>query len=640
LIKFLLNISILLFTLHSFSQQKVIDSLQKLLTNNISQEQRIIIHLKLYEQSKNNNSDTSFNHLQSAEKLIGRKTNDTIKVKVLILQADYYLYQPEYDSVFYFVNKGLSLTKNKMPKKLIDLYTIKGLAYHYKGNYNKAIEAHLEAAKIGDSIKFNAGKAKIFNNIGIAYIEMQNWVKAEEYMNKSLKICRALDIKRGMVYLLGNLGIIYKNQFKYDKAIEMYLESNLIGETINDQRAISRNYDNLGSLYEEQENYNEALKYYQKSLKTSKELEDKQTIAVSLHNIGSVYTKQRNFDAARSSFEQSLSIANAIGSLNNIKETHYGLAEMYETQGKYQQSIIERKNYEKWKDSIINTEHLSAISELEVKYKTEIKDKEIIQKQLKLDRKQKLNVFLTSLSITLLITSIVLWFGFTQRQKRKNQEILTLKREHQIKTLESLIEGEEKERLRIAKELHDGVNGDLSALKYKLISLSDTNNKVINEAIKMLDRSCEQVRAISHNLIPPSLEDFELVEALENYCHKMNDIHKVLLTFQHLGNKFALPKKEEINIFRIIQELVSNSIKHADASEINVQLSNRNKSLQVTVDDNGKGFDRNKLDTHDGIGMSNIQSRVDYLNANVDFSSGPRGTSFIIEIDLDKSHDN
>ena len=196
--------------------------------------------------------------------------------------------------------------------------------------------------------------------------------------------------------------------------------------------------------------------------------------------------------------------------------------------------------------------------------------------------------------IFLLFGSLLLFITYKQRQKRKNQEILTLKRDFQIKTLESLIEGEEKERLRIAKELHDGVNGDLSAIKFKLSSLLEMNNKVIKEAVAMIDDSCKQVRAISHNLVPPSLESFNLIEATETYCNTMNSVNSMDITFQFLGEEFFLSKKEEVNIFRIIQELVSNSIKHAECSEINVQISSRNKVLQITVEDDGKGFNTTK----------------------------------------------
>ena len=165
------------------------------------------------------------------------------------------------------------------------------------------------------------------------------------------------------------------------------------------------------------------------------------------------------------------------------------------------------------------------------------------------------------------------------------------------------------------------------------------NNKVIKEAVEMIDNSCKQVRAISHNLVPPSLENFNLVEASEEYCYNLNEVHEQEITFQHLGDSFIIPKNAEINIFRIIQELVSNSIKHADADEINVQISCRENLISLSEEDNGVGFDPKNVQS-DGIGLKNIQSRIDYLNANMDVLSNKDGTSYTIEIDINKLNDN
>ena len=246
---------------------------------------------------------------------------------------------------------------------------------------------------------------------------------------------------------------------------------------------------------------------------------------------------------------------------------------------------------------------------------------------------------MTGIAIFLLVSSLLGWFLYQQRQKRKNQEILTLKREQQVKTLESLMEGEEKERFRIAKELHDGVNGDLSAIKYKLTSMLEHNATVVDEIVAMIDKSSEQVRAISHNLVPPSLEKFNLIEALADYCTTMDDAHKPTINFQHIGTHPKLSKNNEINIYRIVQELVSNSIKHSEAREITVQLSSHDNHIQITIEDDGKGFDLNTSESR-GIGLKNIASRIDYLNATIDLVSNDKGTSYAIEIDIEKLNDN
>jgi len=268
---------------------------------------------------------------------------------------------------------------------------------------------------------------------------------------------------------------------------------------------------------------------------------------------------------------------------------------------------------------------------------TEITEQKLIvsDQQLSLQKSKSKTRLMTTLIISLLLASILLWFVFQQRQKRIQQQLFGIQKEQGVQTLESLIEGEEKERLRIAKELHDGLNGDLSAIKFKLSSLLKMNNEVINEAVTMIDNSCQQVRAISHNLVPPSLKNFSLIEAVSNYCENMDSIHKPEISFQTIGDPIDLNKKVEVNIFRIIQELVTNATKHAEARSIDVQISHQNNSLLITIEDNGKGYE-NKPDSQLGIGLDNIKSRVEYLDSNFNVVTSKNGTSNTLEIDIDK----
>ena len=172
-----------------------------------------------------------------------------------------------------------------------------------------------------------------------------------------------------------------------------------------------------------------------------------------------------------------------------------------------------------------------------------------------------------------------------------------------------------------------------------MLITQELNNKTIKEAVVMIDKSCEQVRAISHNLVPPALENFDLESGISDYCINMNNAHQSKITFDYLGDTMNLPKLVEINIFRITQELVAISIKHEEATEINVQLSFRNNTIQLAVDDNGKGFDVLNVKPI-GIGLSNIKNRVAFLNGEIDFVSSKKGTSVNILIDTSKiNHD-
>ena len=296
-----------------------------------------------------------------------------------------------------------------------------------------------------------------------------------------------------------------------------------------------------------------------------------------------------------------------------------------------QKALESYKQHIQFRDSVLSTERLENIAEVETKYETAKKDADLLAQRLELEKSSNRIQSRNGLIISLVVVLGLLAYVFRQRQKRKDQEIDSLKREHKIKTLESLIKGEEKERLRIAKELHDGVNGDLSAIKFKLAPLLQEENSAVAEAVHMIDNSCKQVRSISHNLVPPSLENFNLAEALSEYCENKNAVHDTEIDFQHLGDHIALSKNAEVNLYRIVQELVTNALKHAQAKTINVQLSAYEGEIQLTIEDDGIGFDP-QSDRSKGIGLENIQSRIEYLRAEKDVISNDQGTSYTLTL--------
>jgi signal transduction histidine kinase len=211
-----------------------------------------------------------------------------------------------------------------------------------------------------------------------------------------------------------------------------------------------------------------------------------------------------------------------------------------------------------------------------------------------------------------------------------------LQSEKEKQVVKALLDGEEKERRRIAQELHDGINGNLAALKLNL----KPDEK--HQTIVLLDQTMNEVRMISHNLMPDAVKKFGLKEALENYISGMNDTDTISIHFQHLGNENNLDDELSVNIYRIVQELVKNSLKHAGASEILVQITSGLDNMQITVEDDGKGFDAGALKSTPskkaGIGLANIENRVSYHQGSFDIrSSTHEGTSINIEIPLQKT---
>lgn len=551
-----------------------------------------------------------------------------------------------YDSAIYYNRLALPFAEKINYKKgIAATYINLGNTYQFYGQYDKVVENYISGITIFESTKDSVNISKSYENLGALFSSISQHDKEIEYLKLALKTnSKGNEEQNGMIY--GDLGLAHSKLNQLSKALSFFQKADSISKTVSNKRLDFFVARNFGEYYLLKKTYDKAIPFYLKALQINKSLNDEYYKTDVLFKLGEAYSKFSNFRQANIYLEQALLFAKA----NNIKELqekiYLELALVNESQGNYKMAYDYNNLSKIFSDSLKNERHIKQINSLEKQFETKNKDNEITLQKLQLEqqqnqlqkRKMQTNYAL-GIAIFSLITMFGLWMYYKQRQKRKNQELLVLKSEAQINSLESLIEGEEKERFRIAKELHDGVNGDLSAIKHKLNTLLELNNQTIKEAVVMIDKSCEQVRAISHNLVPPALENFDLKSAISDYCTNMNNVHQPQITFDILGDAMNLPKLIEINIFRITQELVTNCIKHAKASEINVQLSSRNNTIQLAVDDDGKGFDSENVKSN-GIGISNLKSRVAFLNGEIDFVSSENGTSVNILIDTSKfNHD-
>ena len=549
-----------------------------------------------------------------------------------------------YEKALDHLAKNIKFFEKDSTNKAYALYQV-GIIHRNLGDYENSLKTYFEILNIFEHKKDSFAMASTYNSIANIYGEIDRYDEAISNYENANAIFYQKDKKRDQANTKRNIAEIYLRTSDTIRSREFAEQSLAIAQETEEDYTIGGAYYMLGRTYLSSDS-KQAINYYLKAKPLLEKAGYSNTLIDFYNDLGSFYEEHNQSSEALVYYNKSLGLLENSNSLPQAKNTYYGLSNSYFKNQDYRKAFDFQSKYITAKDSILNDENIKSINLLQKQFETEKKNKEIIEQQLELKQQdteieQKNNqlIYMSGITLFLLVAGLLTWLVFQQKQKRKSQEIITLKREYQIKSLESLIEGEEKERFRIAKELHDGVNGDLSAIKFKLSSLLEMNNKVIKEAITMIDNSCEQVRTISHNLVPPSLENFNLIEASEEYCFNLNDMHTQEIVFQHLGDSFSVSKSSEINIFRIIQELVSNSIKHADADEINVQISCRENHLSLSVEDNGIGFDPKTVKS-DGIGLKNIQSRVDYLQATMDVLSNEDGTSYTIEMDINKLNDN
>jgi signal transduction histidine kinase len=278
----------------------------------------------------------------------------------------------------------------------------------------------------------------------------------------------------------------------------------------------------------------------------------------------------------------------------------------------------------KLNDSIYGTETTNKISELEIQYQTKEKENTITNQQLKLEQRNKT---ITLISIVAILLAITAWLYY-RNYKSKNE--LALQHQQQRASL-MVIESEQSERMRIARELHDGIGQKLTVLKMYVSAEKEKNEKQIN----LLDNTIQEVREISHKMIPEILS-LGLIAAVRDLCAKINISGTIECSFicDENSKDLKLAENIDLSIYRIIQEIINNMLKYANAKNIQVKFITTGSQLQITVNDDGKGFDVKKIKQSSGIGWSNIFTRASIIKAAVDVSSSDKGTNITLNLNI------
>ena len=353
---------------------------------------------------------------------------------------------------------------------------------------------------------------------------------------------------------------------------------------------------------------------------------------------------RKDYAPAKILLDSSIAIsvrANAADALGNAYNTY---AKLYFMQNK----VKEAEDYAYKYDSLQSVANLNELNfytgEMEVKYETEKKEAQIELQQKQLRQRSLLNYFLIAGAIALLFILLLTYWNYKNRQKLQQAKIDELENEKHLTATEAVLKGEEQERTRLAKDLHDGLGGMLSGIKYSLSNMKENlimtpgNAQAFERSIDMLDSSIKEMRRVAHNMMPEMLVKYGLNIALQEYCAEINNSGVVQMNYQPIGMEGVnFEQTVALTIYRIVQELVNNTIKHAAAQNILVQphVSDENKFLSLTVEDDGNSFDTALLKDAKGIGWTNIQNRVEFLKGTIDIKSTPgNGTSILIEINI------
>ena len=633
---FILSICHTAFSNESQPYANTIDSLISRLEMSENIE-RFSILLELSEKTRRINANQAESYMLEAKEFIDESTVNQNVFDFYKHMSGVKLSQNHFEEALALSDKAIQLQFVDLDlKDHIDVYQFMGTAYSFLGENDKAQEVFFSGLRIADSLNIETLKPSIYNSIGMVYIAMNDTIMSEKYLLLAIDRAREVSNQNELVMAQGNLAILYTNQKRYTDAEKLILETIEIIIKGGGGSALGSNYNNLGAIYHEQKKHKKSLEYLQKGLDIAEQYQHPSSIALGYINTSEAYMELENYDLAKERIEIGLQMVNEI---NNNGYKVYGLlaaSKIYERSGEHIKALSYYKKYTELNDSLLNESRINAVVELEEKYESEKKEKEIqalSDDKVSAEKRERTLVQTICLLCFSLITLGGLFYFLRQNHiknsiiQKKNLKIASdkiqlLEKGKEIIALESLVKGQENERQRLAKEMHDGLGGLLAISHSKLTNLGEPEinaNVVLREARNLIGDAYDQVRQISHNLMPLDLEKFGLVPALTNMIQRIEKQDEVKIDFRTYQFDLLLNNELGLNIYRIAQEALTNILKSAKAQNILIELIQHEETISLSIEDDGIGFDTNAKVS--GIGIRNMRNRTELLNGEFSIES-------------------
>jgi len=658
-IKINISLIILLLTcISSVSQnsfQKKRDSLLYVLLKSKEDTNKIKTMIELGIVYIDNNLDSTEYFARSFGALSNQLHYPSGQANSLSMQAYVLSSRNKQDEAIALDLEAIEFLKNaNLPKVLANVYNNTAIIYNAKGEYTLSLSFYLKAATIYEKRNEATSMAFIYSNISNIYNELKEYQKGYEYSLKGILLCRSLHQNHGLIAGMINLGSALINLQKFDTALHVLIETKKLVRDLNYK---SSEIDVLANINYAYAGKNEYSLIYGNSIELmalSKELESKDGLCFAYLGLVDYYLYLKKYEKAAYYAQSAVQVANE-NNLTSILEDAYKAAAKA---GLENGNLSDYYKYTHLKDSVnevlLSDKILKNTQELEAQYSLNKKQSEIDilnkEKRIQLLSLKQHHLMIGILMGVVIVIGIISFLSYMNYQQKKKllitetllhqKRISELEKEKILMATQAMLQGQVEERSRLAKDLHDGLGGILSSAKFSFNNMKENmiitseNAEAFERSMGMLDKSINELRRVAHNMMPEALVKFGLDTALKDYCSSIEASGAIQLTYQSFDiDEASISKITAAAVYRIIQELVNNILKHANATAALVQLIRRSDTLSITVEDNGKGFDKTILDNNDGIGYINLKNRVNYLNGSLDIqSSEGNGTSVNIEI--------
>jgi signal transduction histidine kinase len=574
----------------------------------------------------------------SLRKVMTAKGKYAQKIEAYLLFEEKFGLQ-DFNEMLRVGKEGITLAiKNDDPISIAQLKKYVGEAWYFQGKYDSAANYFYEAISILEPTKEKRKLAAVYNSLAKLYRKTRDLDRATATYNKALEIFQSLEDERGISMIMNESGVVFEYAGEYDKATDRYNTSLYIAKELKDSVGVSYALSNLAGVYTLQRKYKEAEQFLKEVLLIRKLLKDTFSLALVYSDLGATFAAASDFTTARKYIDSSNIIVQKM-QYPELQQANFNLlAEMAQKQGDYKTALNYFQKRSLLRDSLFGLEKTKQIEELSTRYETVKKEQKIQEQQHRISLQNLIIWGAVLLFVLLLLLTFSQYKRIKWKQEAKLQSEMIRQQEMATK---AVLEAEEGERQRIAKDLHDSLGQMMSAAKMNLsafehkVQFNNADEKLaFQNIISLVDDSCKEVRTVSHNMMPNALLKNNLAAALQEFIDKLHYSNiKVHLYTEGLDK--PLHSNLETVLYRVIQECVNNVIKHSGADTLDISVIKDATEITATVEDNGKGFDVRLQENLEGIGLKNIRTRVAYLKGTVDFESEiGKGTLVAIHIPL------
>jgi signal transduction histidine kinase len=604
--------------------------------------------------------DSAFLKLQIAKRLEVQAKNYKGLFAVYNTEALLFKRNELYDEALEVYQKALEINDSSITKKQrVRMHTNVGNVYTRQSRYDKAIYHYQQSLFLLHPDSTSRETIRTYNNLGNVYSLSSDYVLAERFYKKALQQYIATQNEVEIAKLYNNLGALFYEKGEDVISLEYFKKSLLLKEKLQDSSALVDGYVNVAELYSER-NIPLALDYLDMA-KNYVTQEDSITNATKIHlSKSAIFLAQNRVVNAKKELQQAMLLSKDIDEFTRNRYFAKMQAAIAFAERNYRQAYKHRIAYEKLNDSVFNEEKLWDIAAIQRASQAQAKKAEVslLEKEKALAdeialRKQQENktlyTFLIVFGLIVVLVSIIAFYFYklkkTTSQLARQQELLLKERiqnlvnDQEIQIINASLAAREKEKASISKELHNNIGSLLTSMNFhfqafdeKIVSAHKGTKKLYDKTLQIIQTITHEIRSISHRFDQDPVPEFDLKTAVTNFSEKVASDQLKVHTAIHGLEQFQ-NSQISIFIFRILQELVNNTIKHANATTLTIYITKNEDAINIMVEDDGKGFEMEQLTN--GIGLKNLRKEVILMDGNCDIDSNPeRGTTINIDIPI------